>query len=171
MGDLGEGGYEAWILLGETRNMDEREDAGMKALVEGVKRAERAGATGDGMLVGRSSCTNTLKSNDTISFSLLPFRSQTNPTTARHIRPFSVGFGLVSRLILFLPKRKPQSRSLPGIPMKLSPPPSLMWPAHSTKQERWTQTFKSLWVYYHTHRVTTSGQEIASKALYPFGQR
>jgi peroxin-5 len=50
-GELGEGGYETWILLGETRNMDEREEAGMKALMEGVRRAEEAGASGDGMLV------------------------------------------------------------------------------------------------------------------------
>jgi peroxin-5 len=50
-GELGEGGYEAWILLGETRNMDEREEVGMRALVEGVKRAEAAGAAGIGMLV------------------------------------------------------------------------------------------------------------------------
>jgi peroxin-5 len=50
-GELGEGGYEAWILLGETRNMDEREDIGMRALVEGVKRAEAAGAAGVGMMV------------------------------------------------------------------------------------------------------------------------
>ena len=49
--DLGEGGYEAWVLLGETRNMDEREELGMKALLEGVKRAEEAGAPGVGMLV------------------------------------------------------------------------------------------------------------------------
>jgi peroxin-5 len=52
-GDLGEGGYEAWILLGETRNMDEREELGMRALVEGVKRAEAAGAAGVGQLVSR----------------------------------------------------------------------------------------------------------------------
>lgn len=50
-GELGEGGYETWILLGETRNMDEREEAGMRALLEGVKRAEEAGAPGSGMLV------------------------------------------------------------------------------------------------------------------------
>ena len=50
-GELGEGGYEAWILLGETRNMDEREEAGMKALTEGVRLAEEAGASGAGMLV------------------------------------------------------------------------------------------------------------------------
>ena len=50
-GDLGEGGYEAWILLGETRSMDERDDAAMRALMEGVKRAEAAGAAGAGMLV------------------------------------------------------------------------------------------------------------------------
>lgn len=51
-GELGEGGYEAWILLGETRNMDEREEAGMRALAEGVKRGQEAGAPGVGMLVG-----------------------------------------------------------------------------------------------------------------------
>ena len=51
-GEFGEGGYETWILLGETRNMDEREEAGMRALVEGVKRAEAAGAAGVGQLVG-----------------------------------------------------------------------------------------------------------------------
>jgi peroxin-5 len=50
-GELGEGGYETWILLGETRNMDEREEQGMRALAEGVKRAEAAGAPGAGMLV------------------------------------------------------------------------------------------------------------------------
>jgi peroxin-5 len=50
-GELGDGGYEAWILLGETRNMDEREEQGMKALIEGVKRAEDGGASGVGMLV------------------------------------------------------------------------------------------------------------------------
>ncbi|KAH8828265.1 hypothetical protein DL96DRAFT_1602480 [Flagelloscypha sp. PMI_526] len=57
-GDLGEGGYEAWILLGEVRNMDEREEAGLKALVEGVKRAEAAGAAGAGMLSLAISFTN-----------------------------------------------------------------------------------------------------------------
>ena len=50
-GQLGEGGYEAWILLGETRNMDEREEAGMKALIEGVRLASEAGAKGVGMIV------------------------------------------------------------------------------------------------------------------------
>ena len=50
-GELGEGGYESWILLGETRNMDEREEAGMKALMEGVRRAEEVGTPGAGMLV------------------------------------------------------------------------------------------------------------------------
>ena len=49
-GELGEGGYEAWILLGETRSMDEREDAAMRALSEGVRRAQETG-NGEGMLV------------------------------------------------------------------------------------------------------------------------
>lgn len=51
-GELGEGGFEAWILLGEARNMDEREDTGIKALTEGVRRAKEAGANSVGMLVG-----------------------------------------------------------------------------------------------------------------------
>jgi peroxin-5 len=50
-GELGEGGYEAWILLGETRNMDEREELGLRALTEGVRRSEAANANGEGMLV------------------------------------------------------------------------------------------------------------------------
>ena len=50
-GELGEGGYEAWIFLGETRSMDEREEAAMRALKEGVRRAEEVGAKGEGMLV------------------------------------------------------------------------------------------------------------------------
>lgn len=50
-GDFGKGGYEAWILLGETRGMDEREEAAMRALREGVRIAEENGAAGEGMLV------------------------------------------------------------------------------------------------------------------------
>jgi peroxin-5 len=50
-GDLGEGGYEAWILLGDVRTMDEREDAGMRAMMQGVRLAEAAGVPGPGMLV------------------------------------------------------------------------------------------------------------------------
>ncbi|KAG9097377.1 Peroxisomal membrane signal receptor PTS1, partial [Ceratobasidium sp. UAMH 11750] len=37
-GQLGEGGYEAWVLLGEVRGMDERESEGLVALREGVNR-------------------------------------------------------------------------------------------------------------------------------------
>jgi peroxin-5 len=58
--ELGEGGYEAWILLGEVRSMDEREELGMLALREGVRIAkEQGGAGGVGMLV----CTLFLLSN------------------------------------------------------------------------------------------------------------
>ncbi|KAF4620537.1 hypothetical protein D9613_000470 [Agrocybe pediades] len=57
-GELGEGGYEAWILLGETRNMDEREEAGMRALLQGVQKAQEAGAAGAGMLSLAISFTN-----------------------------------------------------------------------------------------------------------------
>ncbi|KAF9478825.1 TPR-like protein [Pholiota conissans] len=68
-GELGEGGYETWILLGETRNMDEREEAGMRALLEGVKRAEEAGAPGSGMLSLAISFTN--ESYDRASHTML----------------------------------------------------------------------------------------------------
>jgi len=57
-GELGEGGYEAWILLGETRSMDEREEAGMRALTEGVRRAREAGREGEGMISLAISYTN-----------------------------------------------------------------------------------------------------------------
>jgi peroxin-5 len=50
--DTGEGGYEAWILLGEVRSMDEREELGMLALREGVRIATEHGDPGGvGMLV------------------------------------------------------------------------------------------------------------------------
>ncbi|KAF8210465.1 peroxisome targeting signal receptor [Mycena galopus ATCC 62051] len=68
-GELGEGGYEAWILLGETRNMDEREEAGMRALAEGVKRGEAAGAPGVGMVSLAISYTN--ESMDRASHTML----------------------------------------------------------------------------------------------------
>ncbi len=77
-GDLGEGGYEAWILLGETRAMDERDEAAMRALLEGVKRAEAAGAAGAGMLVsGRNPKAATV--NSRTFYSPLQLPSQTNP--------------------------------------------------------------------------------------------
>ncbi|KAG6845314.1 hypothetical protein H0H87_011164, partial [Tephrocybe sp. NHM501043] len=68
-GQLGEGGYEAWILLGETRVMDEREDAGMRSLMQGVKRAEEAHAAGAGMLSLAISFTN--ESYDRASHTML----------------------------------------------------------------------------------------------------
>ncbi|KAI9463608.1 peroxisome targeting signal receptor [Lactarius psammicola] len=66
-GELGEGGYEAWILLGETRNMDEREEAGMKALTEGVRLAEEAGAAG----MGNAPISYTNESLDRASHTML----------------------------------------------------------------------------------------------------
>ncbi|KZP17955.1 TPR-like protein [Athelia psychrophila] len=68
-GELGEGGYEAWILLGETRNMDEREELGMRALTEGVKRAEEAGAVGAGQMSLAISYTN--ESYERASYAML----------------------------------------------------------------------------------------------------
>ena len=67
-GQLGVGNYEAWILLGETRSMDEQEEVGMQALHEGVRRAVENKTPGPGMMVGvvelTSSCgTLTLTSN------------------------------------------------------------------------------------------------------------
>lgn len=50
-GELGKGNYEAWVLLGEVRSMDEREDQAMRALVEGVRRSQESGQPGEGMIV------------------------------------------------------------------------------------------------------------------------
>lgn len=57
-GELGEGGYETWILLGETRSMDEREVQAMRALQAGVRAADAGGANGAGMLSLAISYTN-----------------------------------------------------------------------------------------------------------------
>lgn len=68
-GELGEGGYETWILLGETRNMDEREDLGLRALTEGVRLSEAANANGVGMLSLAISYTN--ESYDRAAYNML----------------------------------------------------------------------------------------------------
>jgi hypothetical protein len=50
-GELGEGGYEAWLLLGRARSMDEREAQALRALREGTRIAELNGSPGVGLLV------------------------------------------------------------------------------------------------------------------------
>jgi peroxin-5 len=50
-GELGDGGFEAWILLGQARSMDERESHALKALREGTKIAQERGNMEAGMLV------------------------------------------------------------------------------------------------------------------------
>ena len=82
-GDLGQGGYEAWILLGEVRSMDEREDASMRALNEGVKRAVDANAAGEGMLV---SVGLLLGFNLWINYSLIPNTVSSNIFHERKLR-------------------------------------------------------------------------------------
>jgi peroxin-5 len=82
-GELGEGGYEAWILLGETRSMDEREELGMRALMEGVRRAEEAGATGMGMLVRIYHLHHRCRGSSTVS-SPLRYHSPMNHMTGHH---------------------------------------------------------------------------------------
>ncbi|KAF7361743.1 Peroxisomal targeting signal receptor [Mycena venus] len=90
-GELGEGGYEAWILLGETRNMDEREEAGMRALVEGVKRGEAAGAPGVGMVSLAISYTNESmdRASHTMLLRWLRARFPTHPVPAETIAAVS----------------------------------------------------------------------------------
>lgn len=78
-GELGEGGYEAWILLGETRSMDEREDIGLLALRQGVQIAKAAGHIGPGMLVSVS-LMKTRSKGFTISCSLSRSHTPTKPT-------------------------------------------------------------------------------------------
>jgi hypothetical protein len=119
-GELGEGGYEAWILLGETRNMDEREEAGMKALTEGVRLAEEAGAAGAGMLVCYSHNSSTGLLLTELGNS--PWRSptRTNHSIALLIRCCCTGCAHVSQTRRFRPRRKRPSPSHRGIRMTLS---------------------------------------------------
>ncbi|KAF9506187.1 hypothetical protein BS47DRAFT_1385656 [Hydnum rufescens UP504] len=57
-GEFGEGGYEAWLLLGRARSMDERETQALRALREGTRIAELNGAPGAGLLDLAISYTN-----------------------------------------------------------------------------------------------------------------
>ena len=111
--DLGEGGFEAWILLGETRNMDEREDAGMKALLEGVKRAELRGTSGEGMLVGLNYAFPFTASDLTQYFSPWPFHLPMNHSTGGPMPCSFVGFAHDTLPILSLGK---PSRPCPQTP-------------------------------------------------------
>jgi hypothetical protein len=52
-GELGDGGYEAWILLGEVRGMDECEEDGLVALREGVRIVQSAKVRDDSGLARR----------------------------------------------------------------------------------------------------------------------
>jgi hypothetical protein len=118
-GELGEGGYEAWILLGETRNMDEREEAGMKALTEGVRLAEAAGAAGAGMLVCYLHNPPTYLPLTEPGNSLWQSLTRTNRSIALPIRYCYVGCAHVSLTRRFRPKRKRPSPSHRGIRMTL----------------------------------------------------
>lgn len=82
--DLGEGGHEAWILLGEVRGMDEREDLGLAALREGVQIAEEnGGAGGVGLLVCILFLSITATSESPISARHSPSPIQTKDTIER----------------------------------------------------------------------------------------
>lgn len=90
-GELGEGGHEAWILLGETRSMDEREDAAMRALSEGVRRAKEVGTNGDGMLVSSEAFTMCWLALISIFDSHSPSHTRTSLSTARRMQHFING--------------------------------------------------------------------------------
>ncbi|KAF8332035.1 uncharacterized protein EI90DRAFT_2972114 [Cantharellus anzutake] len=59
-GELGKGGYEAWLLLGRARSMDEREVQALRALREGTRIAQSTGDGTTGMLDLAISYTNEL---------------------------------------------------------------------------------------------------------------
>ena len=119
-GELGEGGYEAWILLGETRNMDEREEAGMKALTEGVRLAEEAGAAGAGMLVCYLHNSPTCGLLTDPGNSLWQSPTRTNRSIALLIQCCCAGCAHVSLTRPFLLTRKRPLLSHRGIRMTLS---------------------------------------------------
>ena len=120
-GELGEGGYEAWILLGETRNMDEREEAGMKALTEGVRLAEEAGAAGAGMLVRYLHKSPTCVLLTELGDSLWQSPTRTSLSIALLIRCCCAGYAHVSLTRRFHPKLRRPSPSRRGIRMTWSP--------------------------------------------------
>jgi peroxin-5 len=101
--ELGEGGYESWVLLGETRNMDEREEAGMRALLQGVKRAEELGTPGAGMLVSLAEInfTSNLISSRASLPSLWLYHSPMNLTTEHPTLCYYVGLGLTIQQFQF----------------------------------------------------------------------
>ena len=120
-GELGEGGYEAWILLGETRNMDEREEAGMKALTEGVRLAEEAGAAGAGMLVRCLHKSTTCVLLTELGDSLWQSPTRTSLSIALLIRCCCAGYAHVSLTRRFRLKLRRPSPSHRGIRMTWSP--------------------------------------------------
>lgn len=112
-GELGEGGYEAWILLGETRSMDEREESAIRALQEGVRRATEAGAGGAGMLVSAllmSSLTSLIYIR---SHSLL--RTRMNLMRKARTQCSCAGFSLVSHSTPLHQRRWNRCGKHPGI--------------------------------------------------------
>jgi peroxin-5 len=120
MGELGDGGYEAWILLGETRNMDEREEAGMRALTEGVRLAEEAGGAGAGMLVCHLHNPPTCVLLTVFGISLWQSPTRTNRSIALLIRCCCAGCAHVSQTRRFLLKCKSPLPSHRGIHMTSS---------------------------------------------------
>ena len=139
-GELGEGGYEAWILLGETRSMDEREDAGMKALTEGVRRAQEVAQNGEGMLVSLHSCHATMLLLMPI-FSHSPSPTLTNLSTVLRTRFFIGGLTPASQR-LCQRSSKGLYQDPNGPPTSAPPTRSLPWPDSSTFKVIWSPMFR-----------------------------
>ena len=139
-GDLGEGGYEAWLLLGEVRSMDEREEQSMRALMEGVKRAEAAGAAGAGMMVSlqlsRTQNVDTLMHRYSRSLSHSPM----NRTNVERIQCCFVGCTPHIPLTLYPKKPGSHYRSQRGIPTIKSHRRFSISPSSSSARGTSTQT-------------------------------
>lgn len=94
-GELGEGGYEAWLLLGKARSMDEREVQALRALREGTRIAQSNGAGAAGMLV---SLVLRIHLEVYLSYSrILPSAIRMSHTILRPIIPYVNGYGPNSR--------------------------------------------------------------------------
>lgn len=149
-GELGEGGYEAWILLGETRNMDEREELGLRALTEGVRRSEAANANGAGMLVCISSGNSYQLALMTNSFQSLAI-SYTNESYDR---------AAYNMLLRWLRARFPDF----PIPEETQRAVSLhsTWDSH----EKITETFLALARHQHNQGIVDPETQIAIGVLF-----
>jgi hypothetical protein len=164
-GELGEGGHEAWILLGEARSMDEREDAAMRALLEGVRRAREAGNNGEGMLVSWKSLIIFWLILMLLLGSHLPSPTRMNLSTARHTQHYISGF-LLNFHLLYLRSSRALYQAHHGLPTSRSPTRSWWLHVNSIFKGSWILMSRSGSVFSFTRTRNLTRPRIALEVLW-----